>query len=176
MNKIKNTLMASLLYILSSHISLAYELNHIYINQAHTSNLNKCDNLINKNFDIFNRLESNKYQLYHDAIGSLSKDIKTIRYYFSYGTLEEVSFGDLTVIQTPTECQSFLQVSMKFDNQKCSVVTRYKKGEWVFDEQHDLVKWYINKNNNYGNIMPINNFKGCLFKYYKTDVQTIATK
>lgn len=149
----------------------ADEKNPIYINQAHNNGLNNCDDLINENFKLFNGLEGNKYQLYHDAISSLTDGIKSIRYYFSYGTLEEVSFGDITVIQTPTECQSFSQVSMKFDKQTCSVVAIHKKGGWVLDEQQDLVKWYKNKNNNYSSLMPINEYKGCLFKYYKTSTK-----
>jgi hypothetical protein len=162
----------NIIFILSILSSLTVEADnneYEYIKQAHNSGIYKCDISLHEGFGFFNNLKENKYQLYQESINSLTNGIKTIRFYFSSGKKTDIMFGDITIIQTLTECQSIIQISMKFDDKTCSSVM--DNNNWKFDESHDSVKWYENSKGYNGNSLPINNNQGCLFKFYKTNIQ-----
>lgn len=140
-----------------------------YIKQAHDSGVYKCDISLHKGFGFFNNLKDDKYQLYQESINSLTNGIKTTRFYFSSGKNTDIMFGDIIIIQTLTECQSIIQISMKFDDKTCSSVM--DDNNWKIDEAHDAVKWYENSKGYNANSLPINNNQGCLFKFYKTNIE-----
>jgi hypothetical protein len=140
-----------------------------YIKLSHESNIKKCDVLLDRNFSYFDKLKNKEYRLYKDNLRSLSDDINSIRFYFSYGDEQDLFIGDITLIQTPTECQSFLQINATIDNQSCDFWQQHSANNWKVDDSQHNTKWLVNENGKFASITEINEGKGCMFKYFLTD-------
>jgi hypothetical protein len=140
-----------------------------YIKLSHDVDIKKCDVLLHKNFSYFDNLKNKEYRLYNENLRSLSDDINSIRFYFSYGDDQDLFIGDLTLIQTPTECQSYLQINASVDDQSCDVWQQHSGNNWKVDDSQNNTKWLVNENGKFASITEINHGEGCTFKYYLTD-------
>jgi hypothetical protein len=157
--------------IIMSHYICAAEYD--YLQEAHSYNLNKCDDLLDKNFSFFNSFKSGTYQVYNLGINSKTKGMSTVRYYFSYENDKSLTFGDIVFVQTPTECQSHMQINLTSDNTSCALWEDHESNEWDLDESHNETRWLINKTDDMSSMTPINDNKGCIFRYFKSNIQDL---
>lgn len=138
---------------------------------AESNGFGSCKDLIVENFEIVDNLSVDKYHLYTQKISGLKTDVKTLRFYFSYGSNIELTFGDMLFLKTPNECISYSNISMKFEDTACKNII--ESGSWKFDAIHGNSIWYYNSNEDSANFEPINNGNGCLFKFFKTKAKKI---
>lgn len=161
------------LFIFTNNINAQTYQYSDFIEQA---GILKCQHLVDKNFDYFNRLKVFNNPQIDEKIhmdGSYFKSpdnlINSLRLYFNY-SFEEPIIGDVSFVQTSKYCQSFLNILMVDDSVTCEQWKQANGNQWRDLENNNTINWANNEKFN-ALFQKINNNNGCAITIYITDIE-----